>query len=292
VATPTFSAQSLGGGVVRVTWQNMTPLKIARNGVDNSGYGAWSTDLLSPSGVPSANLAAHAFDFANLVQGQTYTFTATFAGGILTAPLTVPISRVHSVAIPTITATRSGTEINWTWSAYEQDPSHVVPYPAITHFIVEINGFGVGSVNAGHSGVNGVPSATGSFHLTHALDGSALVLRVQAVGLIDGQENTSDWGYAPTVTLPSPPPAFTGEALGGGVVRVHWQNITPTKLGNDGVDASGYGPFDTNQFNPPGVPSSALASQSFDFVNLVAGRTYTLTVTYPGGSLTTQVTAR
>lgn len=87
---PTFTAHDDGGGKVTVSWTNMSPSKLGRDGVDSTGHGAWDTDMNTPAGVPAANLASKSFQFVALVAGSTYNFSAIYSGG--TAAATVKVA--------------------------------------------------------------------------------------------------------------------------------------------------------------------------------------------------------
>ena len=84
-----------------VTWTNLTPTMLGRNGVDSSGTGAWNTGT---AGVPASAVAAKAFTFMNLVPGATYTYTVTKSDGTTqTTTLTQPGTTAPPVAAPPVT---------------------------------------------------------------------------------------------------------------------------------------------------------------------------------------------
>lgn len=187
---PSFTAHDDGGGKVTVSWANMSPTKLGRDGVDSTGHGAWDTDMNTPAGVPAANLTSKSFQFVALVPGSTYTFSATAPAGVSTAKVTV---------------------------AGSTTPPPPPPPPPTT-------------------------------------------------------------------------PTFTGHDDGNGKVTVSWTNFAPTKLGRDGNDSTGHGPWDTDSEGFGGVPAASAASKSFQFLALNAGTKYTFTATNAAGVLTTSVT--
>ena len=96
---PTFSASADGTSSVTVSWTNVTPTQLARNGTDVTGAGTWNTGQLTNQ--PSSG----SFTFQNLVPGETYTFTLyddkiTNTG---TGPLTLTAQATTSTPPPTTT---------------------------------------------------------------------------------------------------------------------------------------------------------------------------------------------
>lgn len=88
---------------------------------------------------------------------------------------------------------------------------------------------------------------------------------------------------------PPPPPGVPGLQtldLGGGTIRLLWSNFTPTQLGRNGVDTTGFGAYDTSMAVPPGLTATQLANGYFDFLSLVPGDTYLFTALYSGGQVT------
>lgn len=79
---------------------------------------------------------------------------------------------------------------------------------------------------------------------------------------------------APTLSLSAGASTITAVWAGGAV---------PTKVGRDGTDSGGTGPWDTSMASP--VPTFTAAG-SWTFTSLVPGKTYNITLTYPGGVVT------
>jgi hypothetical protein len=69
---------------VRVCWRDINPSALGRDGVDKSGYGAWT---LSP--IPSYEQSLHWFDFDNLASGATYHFYIQSLQGTFSAAVTL-----------------------------------------------------------------------------------------------------------------------------------------------------------------------------------------------------------
>lgn len=89
----------------------------------------------------------------------------------------------------------------------------------------------------------------------------------------------------PVLVEPPPPVvSFTAAVTGTNECTVSWSGVSPTKLGRDGVDTFGGGPWDT------GTLTNQPSTGSFQFAYLVPGNTYTYTLTY--GSAQTLTTAK
>lgn len=186
-------ATSTALGQVTIPWANVTPLKIGRDGVDKSGFGAWDTSMDTVtlnSWLPSKKAV-----FTNLVSGATYSFSLYPTTG---APASV---------------------------------GSTTPAPMIIKFTV------------------------------------------------------------PAVVVP-PPAAITVKeiAVPDGTLEVGW-NFTPTSVGRNGVDINGVGAFTTAQRSPAGLTPAELAAGKMQFLGLVSGATYTITVNRAvGAALTTTFT--
>ena len=75
---------------------------------------------------------------------------------------------------------------------------------------------------------------------------------------------------------------FTAKATGTNECTVSWSGVSPTELARNGT-ASGFGPWNTGPLT--GEPTTG----SYAFEELDPGTTYTYTLTYSGGSLTTEL---
>jgi hypothetical protein len=86
-------------------------------------------------------------------------------------------------------------------------------------------------------------------------------------------------------TPPPPPPTqtFTAKQVGTSQVQVAWAGFSPVKIGRNGVDSSGTGPWSTATL--VGEPTTG----TFTFNSLVAGSMYTLTATKADGTTMTAV---
>lgn len=69
---PTFTAEYVGPETVRVTWSGVDPIKLARNGVDSTGFPDWDTGPFTPG-------LATTFDFTGILHNTTYVFTLYYA---------------------------------------------------------------------------------------------------------------------------------------------------------------------------------------------------------------------
>ncbi len=106
VATPTFLTSAPSTTTAKVTWTNVSPIKLGRDGTDSTGAGPWNTGM--NGGVPAAALTAQSFTFANLIPGATYNYTLTNADGTtLTVRLTQPgvTAPVTTTLTPSVTST-------------------------------------------------------------------------------------------------------------------------------------------------------------------------------------------
>jgi hypothetical protein len=84
-----------------------------------------------------------------------------------------------------------------------------------------------------------------------------------------------------TVIYVTPPYTFTATQSGTSQVQVNWNGFSPTELARNGVDSSGYGPWNT------GPLTNEPTSGSFLFTYLVSGDTYIFTATISGGTTLT-----
>lgn len=98
--------------------------------------------------------------------------------------------------------------------------------------------------------------------------------------------NAPSW-CAPPTTIPPAGPTFTAVVASPSSATVSWANVTPSKLGRDGSDSTGFGPWDTDTLGFGGVPKGVT---SFTFTGMLPGVTYTFTATTPAGPLTAKVT--
>lgn len=116
----TFDAAVVTDTVARVSWANVVPTELARNGSDSTGGGAWNTGPLTNQ--PNAG----SFTFTLLVPGDTYEFTLTEASGktlaasvkmpaatttppVNTPPVTIPPVGTPPVTTPPVTSPPAGT---------------------------------------------------------------------------------------------------------------------------------------------------------------------------------------
>jgi len=89
------------------------------------------------------------------------------------------------------------------------------------------------------------------------------------------------------VTPPPPPPTqtFTATQVGTSQIQVAWAGFSPVKIGRNGVDSNGTGPWSTATLT--GEPSTG----TFTFNSLVPGNSYILTATKADGTaITTAIT--
>lgn len=113
--------------------------------------------------------------------------------------------------------------------------------------------------------------------LVHLNAAEAAIARANGhtVYTVPAQEcSTADWA---TPVTPSPTVTFTAKALSSSMIQVDWSGFSPVKIGRDGVDVNGTGPWDTGAIVRP-------ATGSFVFNSLVAGDTYILTATEASGA--------
>jgi len=137
VPIATFSASAPSSTTATVTWTNVTPSTLGRNGIDSTGYGAWNTGM--DLGITPAELSAQAFTFESLVPGTTYNFTLTEAdGSTLTTSVmepggtatttTPPVTTTTTTAPPAATSSSLATGVY----AGAADPIGVAAFDATT----------------------------------------------------------------------------------------------------------------------------------------------------------------
>ena len=232
---PTFSVSAPSNTTATVTWTNLTPTMIGRNGVDSSGTGAWNT---GSAGVPAAALGARAFTFTRLVPGDSYTYTVTKSdgttqtttltqpGGSTTPVVTPPVVTPPVVTPPVVTPVATPT---FSVSA-PSNTTATVTWTNLTPTMIGRNGVdssGTGAWNTGSAGVPAAALGARAFTFTRLVPGDSYTYTVtksdgttQTTTLTQPGGSTTPVVTPPVVTPPvvtppvvTPPvvtPPFTG----------------------------------------------------------------------------------
>lgn len=105
---PTFTAVATSDSAVTVSWANVVPTQLARNGSDSTGGGAWNTGALAKEA------SSGSYGFTLLIPGDTYVFTLTEASGAtMEATVKMPAAPVATappvVSPPPVVATPPAT---------------------------------------------------------------------------------------------------------------------------------------------------------------------------------------
>lgn len=236
---------------------------VGRDGVDATGYGAWST---------TDTATAHSRTFTALVPGRTYTLFVQAPGG---ARQSIQVTPGASAVAP-ITVVAGNGSATLTWAEVPGASSYIVGRDG-----VDATGYGAWSTTD--------PAAARSRTFNSLVNGRTYTLFVQAPGAPrQSIEVTPRTASTPTPTpkpTPTPTPTPTPAPVvplkvvaGNGSATLTWSEVPGASsytVGRDGVDSTGYGAWST-------VDPATARTRTFE--SLVNGRTYTLFVQASGAA--------
>lgn len=98
---PTFTAVATSASTIAVSWTNVTPTILGRDGVDQGGSGVWDTNTGGFGGVPTIAVNNKTFTFTYLNPSSIYNLTLTYSGGVLKASATTQAAVIVTPPAPT-----------------------------------------------------------------------------------------------------------------------------------------------------------------------------------------------
>ncbi|MBM9467339.1 fibronectin type III domain-containing protein [Nakamurella leprariae] len=267
------TATQTGNGAATLTWspsslpagQTVTGYRVARDGVDSTGYGAFSTV------VPATS---RSFGFGRLVVGRTYTLTVqavTAAGTGTPATATVAVRAWTLPAGPTAVTVvpTGGSAATISWSPPTDSGGQPITGYRVTRDGTDSSGTGPWSTV--------LPASATRFVVSKLVAWRTYTLTVSAITAVGSSPaHGAQVLVGSQQGVPAPTKVTVVQATGT-TQRISWEPPTVpagiTLIGwtvtRDGKDSNAFGPWSTT------VGPSA---RSVTVRNLVPGRTYTMTV--------------
>lgn len=172
------------------------------------------------------------------------------------------------------------------WLAGAQDNPNTQIANDRTAMVLAINAVNNANVLVAASRLT--PTQKGAIHTPLAEGNSTLKTAIAAAATWLADNPITPPPPAPPPPPPTPRPSFVAVASSDALVTVAWANVTPVKLGRNGTDSFGTGPWDTSQLSPPPTFRS---SGTYVFGAMIPSATYQLTLTEASGAtLTADIT--